>query len=66
MDSETWLEKAARLQRALTPPHESSRDIDDETAARDRVKIALWLRREFSAVDDDASNVVPFVIGTAD
>lgn len=47
MDSETWLEKAARLQRALMPSGQGMGFDDDEAAARDRIKIALWLKREF-------------------
>ena len=48
MDSETWLDKATRLHRWLARPAGPD-GAEEETAARERIKIALWLRREFSA-----------------
>ena len=62
MNSETWLDKAARLQRTLLRPGFRSFD-DDENAARERIKIALWLRREFSEENERDGNVVPFATG---
>ena len=59
MNSETWLDKAARLQRSLAGPDEW-RNPDDEIAARNRIKIALWLRREFDEQPPTGSNVVAF------
>lgn len=41
------MEIAARLQRLLGSNEATSRR-DEETAERERIKIALWLRREFS------------------
>lgn len=63
MDSETWLEKATRLQRALVRPGHAPGDDGDEVAARDRIKIALWLRREFEDAPDHGENVVRFIAG---
>lgn len=62
MNSETWLDKAARLQRTLVRPGLPGFD-DDENAARERIKIALWLRREFSEETERDGNVVPFAVG---
>ncbi len=59
MDSETWLDKAARLQRSLAGTGER-RNPDDENAERDRIKIALWLRQEFDDRPPEDSNVVAF------
>jgi hypothetical protein len=62
MNSETWIEKAQRLQGALTRGEKSSAFDGDEAAARERVEIALWLRREFSDEPPAESDVVvPFV-----
>jgi hypothetical protein len=60
MNSETWLDKADRLQRSLVRPGQPAAFDDDETAARERIKIALWLRREFSHETERGENVVPF------
>ena len=47
MHSETWLEKAERLQRSLAGDRgQRMRDVTETTG--ERIKIALWLRREFS------------------
>jgi hypothetical protein len=47
MNSETWLEKAERLQRSLAGDRaQPLRDVTETTG--ERIKIALWLRREFS------------------
>lgn len=59
MDSETWLEKSARLQRSLAGAGEH-RHPDNEIAARDRIKIALWLRQEFDDPQPAGSNLVAF------
>jgi hypothetical protein len=57
MHSETWLDKATRLQRVFAP----ARTLTDElTAARERIELALWLRHEFSDEPPGASRVVPF------
>jgi hypothetical protein len=65
MNSETWLDKAARLHAEIVPPGHGARETDEQAAARDRVKIALWLRREFSTGDEqsNAAKVLPFAIG---
>lgn len=60
MDSETWLDKATRLQRSLNRRSELPRLADDEAAARERIELALWLRHEFSEVTSDDSNVITF------
>jgi hypothetical protein len=60
MDSETWLEKAERLRSLLLRPGQAPGFDNDETAARERIKIALWLRREFADERETAGNVVPF------
>ena len=65
MDAETWLEKATRLQRVLTPTKHGTGSEDEADLARDRIKIALWLRREFDA-DLDGSNVVLFALNAGD
>jgi hypothetical protein len=62
MDAETWLEKAARLQEMLVPIDRSEYEAD---LVRDRIKIALWLRREFDA-NHAGSNVVPFALYAGD
>jgi hypothetical protein len=61
MDAESWLEKAARLQRTLV---QGALTEDDTELVRDRIKIALWLRHEF---DDEfrESNVVRHDFSTA-
>ena len=61
MNSETWLEKARRLQSSLVRPGRAPGFDEDELAARERIKIALWLRREFSEEPGRSENVVPFV-----
>lgn len=61
MNSETWLEKAARLQRTLMRPGNVVAFDEDESAARERIKIALWLRREFSDEALRLENIVPYV-----
>jgi hypothetical protein len=48
MKPETWLDMATRLHAELVLPRGAAKEIDEETAARDRVKIAVWLSREFS------------------
>ena len=59
MNSETWLEMAARLQRSLNRRGEQSRFDDEETAARERIELALWLRHAFSPAND-AEKVIAF------
>jgi hypothetical protein len=56
MHSETWLDKATRLQRVFAPSRE---DRDELSAARERIELALWLRYEFSD-DPPDTRVVPF------
>jgi hypothetical protein len=62
MHSETWLEKATRLQRSLVRPGERPERDDDEMAARERIKMALWLRNEFSDEPLTESKIIPFAI----
>lgn len=50
MNSETWLDKASQLQRLLLrPSRETAPDVLDEGES-ERIRIALWLRREFSSI----------------
>ncbi len=58
MNSETWLQKAERLQRMLASREEDCRDRNDESEHRERITIALWLRREF-CVDITESAELP-------
>lgn len=60
MDSETWLEKAERLRSCLARGASARIEDDDVAIARDRMKIALWLRTEFGEEDGRAENVLPF------
>ncbi len=57
METETWLEKAERLRSSLAQRQDGAPAPSDEAAARERITIALWLRREFSAeaVQEDTS-----------
>jgi len=59
VDSETWLDKATRLQRALARPAPGADLSDEENTARERIKLALWLRREFGD-DGPAAEVIAF------
>jgi hypothetical protein len=59
MNSETWLEKATRLQRSLAR-RDTARLADEDAAARERIELALWLRHEFSEAAPDESNVITF------
>jgi hypothetical protein len=63
MNSETWLDMATRLHAELVPCGNAAKEIDEDTAARDRIKIALWLSREFSRDERGGSEVLPFVPG---
>ena len=65
MNGETWLEKATQLQRTLGVASHVTHAEDDERLARDRIKIALWLRREFDAIPEE-SNILPFSLGGED
>lgn len=58
MNSETWLDKATRLQESLARHGKPPGFAEDEIAARERIEIALWLRREFSAGEEP--NVICF------
>ena len=61
MHSETWHDLATRLHKELVPRGHGAREEDEEDAARARMKIALWLRREFGASGEHvAANVLRF------
>ena len=51
MNAETWIQKAERLQQSLGHAEmrgENEKTKDKTAAESERIKIALWLRREFS------------------
>lgn len=63
MDSETWLDKATRLQRSLARPGVRPGADDGELAeSQERIRIALWLRREFDYGEPTGANVAAFEI----
>ena len=55
MNSETWLQKAERLQRTLELSRDGFHDADDVRIQSERIKIALWLRQEFCDQIDDSA-----------